>query len=408
MLRVLGYKNIKRFHMNEGHSSLLVLELLNEQAEKTGREPTRPEDIEAVREHCVFTTHTPVPAGHDQFPIELIRNIIGPRDDLFKIKDIFLYNDLFNMTYLALNMSRFINGVAKKHGEVSRLMFGGYVIDDITNGVHAATWTTKPFQNLYDQYIPGWRKDNFSFRYALNIPGDKILQAHVNAKDQLIKLVKEKTGIHMEKDVFLIGFARRATTYKRGDLLFYDMERLKRIVSEAGKLQVVYSGKAHPKDFGGKDIIKRIVNAKEFLKKDIKIVYLENYDMELGKIITSGVDLWLNTPQPPQEASGTSGMKAALNGVPSLSILDGWWIEGHIEGVTGWSIGDSEMETGADRESQEDALSMYDKLEKTVLPMYYHSRDQYIDIMRCCIAINGSFFNTYRMMQEYVLKAYFL
>ncbi|MBM4146016.1 MAG: alpha-glucan family phosphorylase [Nitrospira sp.] len=407
MLRALGYKDIKRFHMNEGHSSLLAVELLNEQAEKTGMEPTRSEDIEAVREQCVFTTHTPVPAGHDQFPIELVQRIVGPREDFFKIKDIFLYNGLFNMTYLALNMSRFINGVAKKHGEISRLLFGGHTIDAITNGVHAATWVAEPFQVLYDQYIPGWREDNFSFRYGLNIPNDKIRQAHILTKEKLVQFINNKTGIYMEKDVFTIGFARRATTYKRGDLLFNDMERLRRIASETGKIQVIYAGKAHPADYGGKDVIKRIVYAKEYLKKDIKIVYLDNYDMELGKMIISGVDLWLNTPQPPQEASGTSGMKAALNGIPSLSVLDGWWIEGHIEGITGWSIGESDKDAEKNRDSRQDAHSLYDKLEKTVLPMYYHSREQYVNIMRYCIAINGSFFNTHRMMQEYVLKAYF-
>jgi len=407
MLRALGYQSIKRFHMNEGHASLLVLELLNEQAGKTGREPTRPEDIEAVREQCIFTTHTPVPAGHDQFPIELIRRIIGPREDLFKIKDIFLYNELFNMTHLALNMSRFINGVAKKHGEVSRLLFRGYTIDDITNGVHAATWTTNSFQNLYDRYISGWREDNFSLRYALSIPKHEIWEAHDLAKHELIQRVNRETGTAMDVDVLTIGFARRSTTYKRGELLFQDSERLKRISSEVGRVQVIYAGKAHPQDSAGKDIIKRIFHAKESLKANIKIAYLENYDMEIGKLITSGVDVWLNTPQPPLEASGTSGMKAALNGVPSLSVLDGWWIEGYIEGITGWSIGEAGRGAEASSDWSKDALSLYAKLENVVIPLFYHDRDFFIEMMRSSIALNGSFFNTQRMMMEYVLKAYF-
>jgi len=407
MLRALGYENIKRFHMNEGHASLLALELLNEQAGKTGREPTRPEDIEAVREQCIFTTHTPVPAGHDQFPIELIRRIIGPREDLFKIKDIFLYKDLFNMTYLALNMSRFINGVAKKHGEVSRLMFGGYTIDDITNGVHAATWTTNPFQDLYDRYIPGWKEDNFSLRYALSIPKHEIWEAHALAKNELIQHVNRETGTAMDSDILTLGFARRSTTYKRGELLFQDSERLKRISSEVGRFQVIYAGKAHPQDFAGKEIIKRIFHAKESLKANIKIAYLENYDMEIGKLITSGVDVWLNTPQPPLEASGTSGMKAALNGVPSLSVLDGWWIEGYIDGITGWSIGEAGRGAEASSDWSNDALSLYNKLENVVIPLFYHDRDRFIEMMRFSIALNGSFFNTQRMMLEYVLRAYF-
>ena len=407
MLRALGYENIKRFHMNEGHASLLALELLNEQAGKTGREPTRPEDIEAVREQCIFTTHTPVPAGHDQFPIELIRRIIGPREDLFKIKDIFLYKDLFNMTYLALNMSRFINGVAKKHGEVSRLMFGGYTIDDITNGVHAATWTTNPFQDLYDRYIPGWKEDNFSLRYALSIPKHEIWEAHALAKNELIQHVNRETGTAMDSDILTLGFARRSTTYKRGELLFQDSERLKRISSEVGRFQVIYAGKAHPQDSAGKEIIKRIFHAKESLKANIKIAYLENYDMEIGKLITSGVDVWLNTPQPPLEASGTSGMKAALNGVPSLSVLDGWWIEGYIDGITGWSIGEAGRGAEASSDWSNDALSLYNKLENIVIPLFYHDRDRFIEMMRSSIALNGSFFNTQRMMLQYVLRAYF-
>jgi starch phosphorylase len=407
MLRALGYENIKRFHMNEGHASLLALELLNEQAGKTGREPTRPEDIEAVREQCIFTTHTPVPAGHDQFPIELIRRIIGPREEIFKIKDIFLYNNLFNMTYLALNMSRFINGVAKKHGEVSQLMFEGYTIDAITNGVHAATWTTKPFQNLYDRYIPGWREDNFSLRYALSIPKHEVWEAHAFAKNELIQHVNRETGAAMDTDVLTLGFARRSTTYKRGELLFQDGERLKRISSEVGRFQVIYAGKAHPQDSAGKEIIKRIFHAKESLKANIKIAYLENYDMEKGKLITSGVDVWLNTPQPPLEASGTSGMKAALNGVPSLSVLDGWWIEGYIEGITGWSIGEAGRGAEASSDWSNDALSLYNKLENIVIPLFYHDRDRFIEMMRSSIALNGSFFNTQRMMLQYVLRAYF-
>jgi starch phosphorylase len=407
MLRALGYESIKRFHMNEGHASLLALELLNEQAGKTGREPTRPEDFEAVREQCIFTTHTPVPAGHDQFPIELIRRIIGPREDLFKIKDIFLYNDLFNMTYLALNMSHFINGVAKKHGEVSRLMFQGHTIDAITNGVHAATWTATPFQNLYDRYISGWREDNFSLRYALSIPKREVWEAHALAKKELIQHVNRETGAGMDAEVLTFGFARRATTYKRGELLFQDSERLKRIASEVGRFQVIYGGKAHPQDSAGKEIIKRIIHAKESLKANIKIAYLENYDIKIGKFITSGVDVWLNTPQPPLEASGTSGMKAALNGVPSLSVLDGWWIEGYIDGITGWSIGEAGRGAEVSSDRSNDALSLYNKLENVVIPLFYHDRDRFIEIMRSSIALNGSFFNTQRMMLEYVLKAYF-
>ena len=207
----------------------------------------------------------------------------------------------------------------------------------------------------------------------------------------------------MDADILTIGFARRAATYKRGDLLFTDIERLKTISSKVGPLQVIYAGKAHPQDQGGKEVIKRIFQAKEALKKDVKIAYLENYDMKVGKMMTSGVDLWLNTPQPPLEASGTSGMKAAINGVPSLSVLDGWWIEGCIEGETGWSIGEK-----GSADASNDAASLYSKLEEIIVPMFYHGRDRFIDVMLHSIALNGSFFNTQRMIQQYVLNAYFL
>ena len=407
MLRALGYDRIERFHMNEGHASLLTLELLDKEVGKVGRASPSQDDIEAVREKCVFTTHTPVPAGHDQFPMDLVNRILGQREVFLKMKDVFCCEGLLNMTYLALNLSRYINGVAKKHGEVSRLMFEGYSIDAITNGVHAATWVADPFQKLYDRYLPDWRQDNFSSRYALSIPKQELWEAHQQAKRDLIQYVNREADVEMDANILTVGFARRATSYKRGALFFQDINRLKTISSKVGPFQVIYAGKAHPQDQGGKELIKRIFQAKESLAKEIKIAYLENYDMELGKKMISGVDLWLNTPQPPMEASGTSGMKAALNGVPSLSVLDGWWIEGHIEGVTGWSIGETNRRNEGNNDWLKDAFSLYDKLEQLIVPLFYHDRDRFVDVMRYCVALNGSFFNTHRMIQEYVLKAYF-
>jgi starch phosphorylase len=427
MLRILGYNEIERYHMNEGHASLLTLELLAEEAEKAGRSSATREDIERVKERCIFTTHTPVPAGHDKFPLSLVSEYLGHRQDFFNMTDLFctemvdrilglpaatdpgkISEDktiMLNMTYLALNLSHYVNGVAKKHGEVSQLMFAGYHINAITNGIHAASWASEPVKALFDKYISGWRQDNFSLRSALSIPKEEFWQAHTVVKKDLMYLVNRLTNEGMDSDMLTLGFARRATAYKRAELLFTDMERLKSIAKKAGPFQVIYGGKAHPNDEGGKEIIKRIFACKEALKDYVKVVYLENYDLALAKILTSGVDLWLNTPQPPMEASGTSGMKAAVNGVPSLSILDGWWIEGHIEGITGWSIGD-----GADENDDplKDAASLYNTLENVVIPLYYGNRDAYTNIMRHCIALNGSFFNTHRMLQQYVLNAYFL
>jgi starch phosphorylase len=406
MLRALGYEDINRFHMNEGHASLLALELLDEEAKRAGRGRIEPRDVVAVRNKCIFTTHTPVAAGHDQFPTDLVQQVLGRRE-VFEMKDVFCCDDLLNLTYLALNLSHYVNGVAKRHGEISRLMFAGYRVDAITNGVHAATWASVAFSKLFDRYIPGWKQDNFSLRYALSIPAQEIWQAHTESKKLLLSYVNRETNAGMDVDFLTLGFARRAAPYKRGDLLFSDLNRLKNIAATVGAFQIIYAGKAHPQDQAGKEQIKRIFEAIQSLRGAIKVVYLENYDLELGKLLTAGVDVWLNTPKPPLEASGTSGMKAALNGVPSLSVLDGWWIEGCIEGLTGWAIGPKERTAANAEEESNDAGSLYDQLEKTVLPLFYKNRSGFVDVMRHAIALNGSFFNTHRMLQQYVLKAYF-
>ncbi len=409
-LRALGYQDIERFHMNEGHAALLSMELLNEHARAAGREVFTQADVESVREMCVFTTHTPVPAGQDQFPWDMAMKVLG-HPNVEGMKDLFCCDNvhcenMLNMTFLALNASHYVNGVAKKHAEVSRHMFAEYQIEAITNGVHAPTWVSPPFQRLFDTYIPGWREDNFSLRYALSISPDEIWAAHAENKQRLLDRINHDTNAGLDTQVFTIGFARRAATYKRADLLLHDIERLKNIVGNVGNIQIVYAGKAHPKDQPGKEFVQRIIQARDALAPQIKMVYLINYDWELGQQMTAGVDLWLNTPLPPMEASGTSGMKAAMNGVPSLSILDGWWIEGCIDGVTGWPIGAPASDSPDDR-TPADAASLYDQLEKVIIPLFYGDRSQFIPIMRSAIALNGSFFNTQRMVLQYVSSAYF-
>lgn len=406
MLRALGYENLKIFHLNEGHSALLILELLDEEARRNLREAIADSDKETVRNKCVFTTHTPVPAGHDQFPIDLVKRVLGDRNDFFALDGVLYEGRILNMTGLALNFSRYVNGVARKHGEISRLMYAGYEIESITNGVHAATWVSEPFRELFDRYMPIWRQDNFSLRYALSIPKMEIWLAHLRAKRKLLAYVREKTGVALDENTLTIGFARRATAYKRANLLFSDIDRLRKISQESGALQIIYAGKAHPRDIPGKELIKQIFQAKMKLAGDIEVIYLENYDLHLGALMTAGVDLWLNTPQPPLEASGTSGMKACLNGVPNLSVLDGWWVEGHLEGLTGWAI-EENTSNQKDEVKPGEAEVIYEKLETKIIPIYYKRKSQFIDIMAHCIAINGSFFNTQRMMQEYVLNAYF-
>jgi starch phosphorylase len=406
MLRALGHNQIERFHMNEGHAGFLTLELMKEHCQAAGRGLISEEDIEAVRSKCVFTTHTPVPAGQDKFPIEDVEKALHDNSCL-QIKDLIIRDETLNMTYLALTLSHYVNGVAKKHGEISSHMYAPYRIDSITNGVHVATWTSQPFKELFDKYIPGWMGDNFNLRYALSIPESEIWEAHLQAKRELIHYVNRETNKGMDTDVLTLGFARRAAAYKRADLLLSDVKRLKEVYSKAGPFQIIYAGKAHPKDTQGKELIQRIFQSIKALNSDVRIAYLENYDIQLGKLMTSGVDVWVNTPMPPMEASGTSGMKAALNGVPSFSILDGWWIEGCIEGVTGWSIGQSSRDLEARRDAAQDVNDLFDKLQNTIIPLYYNQPEKFCFIMSHCIALNGSFFNTQRMMQQYVLKAYF-
>ncbi len=431
MLQALGYDNLTRYHMNEGHAALLTLQLLRDEANKHGRKTIIQADFEAVHDRCVFTTHTPVPAGHDQFPIELVDEIIGTDGEFHvdfrdtyavdmverifqadagmaeRMRDLVKPGICLNMTYLALNLSRYVNGVAKKHGEVSRAMFSGYEIDAITNGVHVKSWASDYMHELFDRFIPDWRKDSFSLRSALSIPISALRAAHRKAKLDLMGIVKDRSGVVMDPDLLTIGFARRAATYKRADLLFHDLERLKEIARSRGGLQIIYAGKAHPKDQPGQAMIRHIVELGKQLEGHIAVVYLENYNLDLAKRMTSGVDIWLNTPMPPNEASGTSGMKAALNATPNLSVLDGWWIEGCIEGVTGWAIGRLDEDLSRVQDPSVHAESLYHKLGEVIMPLFYDDPINFAHVMRNSIALNGAFFNTHRMVHQYVVNAYF-
>jgi starch phosphorylase len=403
ILRALGYRKVQAYHMNEGHSALVALALLEEQTWGRGLHAMAPAERNAVSQHCVFTTHTPLPVGHDEFTIDLVREVLGNERTNFLIEAQCCGNGAMNMTNLALSFSRYVNGVSMRHEEVTRDIYSNHQIDAITNGVHAVTWTSPAFRELYDRHIPQWRRDNLYLKYAIRIPLDEIRKAHTKAKEELFAEVEQRTGIRLDPKVMTIGFARRTTEYKRHDLLFHDLERLRLMVQHGLRLQIIYGGKAHPRDEVGKALIRKIFDAANDLEDRIPVVYLEEYDVTLAKYVCSGVDLWLNTPQKPQEASGTSGMKAALNGVPTFSILDGWWVEGHIEGVTGWSIGDGwRFETNIDKE----VASLYDKLEQVIMPMYYELPDQFASIMRSAISLNGSYFNAQRMVTQYLQNAY--
>jgi len=403
MLRALGHRKPSVYHMNEGHSALLALALLEERTSRRGLRTVTDADREAVRHGCVFTTHTPVPAGHDKFHADLVRQVLGDSRTKELQSAGCLLDGALNMTHMALVFSHYINGVSMRHEAISRGMFPKYPINSVTNGVHAGTWVAPPFHHLYDRHIPEWRHDNLYLRYAIGIPRDEIQQAHNEAKRDLLAEVERRTCVRLSPTAFTIGFARRATGYKRADLLFSDLERLKRIAKQVGPLQAIYAGKAHPNDDGGKALIRRVFDASAALKDYVPVVYLEDYDMGLAKLLCAGVDLWLNTPQKPYEASGTSGMKAALNGVPSLSVLDGWWVEGCVEGVTGWSIGET---WEGESDQGKDMASLHDKLERVIVPMFYKQPGEYAKVMRWAISLNGSYYNTERMVFQYLTNAY--
>lgn len=394
ILEAMGTE-IRKYHMNEGQSSLLTLELLK----RYGM------DAEAVKEQCIFTTHTPVQAGHDKFDYSLVRDLLGDFIEIDVLKKL-AGADRLNMTGLALNLSNYINGVAKRHRATSMDMFPGYEIHSITNGVHSFTWTCPCLQKLFDKYMPGWANEPEMLLRVNGCPDEEIWKAHMGAKRDLIDQVNRETDADMDDESLTIGFARRATMYKRTTFLFSDLHRLRR-ANHKGTIQIVLAGKAHPRDEDGKKAIQSVFEIMDILHNEIKIAYLQDYNMQLAAKMVSGADVWLNTPLPPQEASGTSGMKAAHNGVVNFSVLDGWWIEGWIEGVTGWSIGpepgeDISIEMARKREIED----FYSKLEYIIIPMFYQRRDYWMRMMKNSIGMIASFFNSHRMMRRYATEAY--
>ena len=394
MLEAAGF-TIGKYHMNEGHSCLLTLELL---AKNGG-------DLDNVRDRCIFTTHTPVEAGHDKFSYDLVQDLLGEIIPIETMKELGGFDQL-NMTRLALNTSKYVNGVAKRHKEFSLTLFPGYNISAITNGVHSFSWTCEYFRMLYDKYLPGWANEPELLVRVDSIPVEEIWHAHMEAKENLIRYVRELSGIQFDPNVLTLGFARRFTGYKRATLLFSNLKRLEEI-NRVGKIQVVYAGKAHPRDWMGKRLIEEIHEMKENLKDVLNVVYLENYDLQMAAKLTSGVDVWLNTPIPPFEASGTSGMKAAHNGVINFSVLDGWWVEGCIEGVTGWAIGPSPKENLEEAERRHREITqLYSKLEYLIIPTFYKNRDNWIRLMENSIGKVAYYFNSHRMMRRYASEAY--
>jgi glycogen phosphorylase len=396
LLKTLPFK-IRKYHMNEGHSSLLTLELLRENHM----------DDEKVRNLCVFTTHSPVEAAFDQFTYELIRRVLGEEYLLADMKQ-YAGDENLNMAYLALNLSKYVNGVSLAHVDYSRKLFPGRYIRAVTNGVHSYTWTNVYFRQLFDKYIPGWTNEPILLGKASEIPNREIWDAHTKAKTDLLALVEKTSGAALDPEALTIGFARRATGYKRSTLIFSDLHRLID-VNRKGKIQMIFAGKAHPNDTDGKGLIRQIHDYARALKDQICIVYLENYNMDIAAKLTSGVDVWLNTPLPPMEASGTSGMKAAHNGVVNFSVLDGWWMEGCIEGVTGWAIGPHPRELLTENERRDLELQdLYSKLEYLISPTFYNQKDAWINLMKNSIAKIAYYFQTQWVVRRYITEAYLI
>ena len=389
ILQALDYQDIKKFHLNEGHGALAAVELFLD-----SRAETDDAKVEEVRKKCVFTTHTPLPKAQDIFPIDYLLKY--QPDFPSQLAGLSGGSKEINFTRLGLYFSAYANAVSQPHQKSSQKMFPEYKINDITNGVNSLTWSASEFRDLYDKYIPGWRNDNTKLLGAASIPLNMIWSAHQSAKNRMLQHIFDQYSEQLDAEVFTIGFARRFTPYKRPTFLLQDLERLLAINDKVGKIQIIYAGKAHPQDIIGQDLIRFIYETKKKLAGKIGLVFLEDYDLDKARLMTAGVDLWLNTPEPPYEASGTSGMKAAHNGVPQLSTLDGWWPEGYVKDKTGWII----------REARDGGHDLYDVLEKEIIPLYYKHSDKWREIMRQTISLNASRFNTGRVLRQYIEEAY--
>jgi starch phosphorylase len=380
-LQSLGHE-ITGLHLNEGHCTFAMLEMLKQGWSR-----------EQLSNRSLFTTHTPVPAGHDRFEWQEVEQVLG--DLLPKDGRKLAGEESCSMTHLGIALAGNVNAVSNLNAWVASTMFEGTHIEPITNGVHHLTWTTPPMKEIFDEYLHGWRNDPAILAHAGKIPDAALISARQQARAVLRDLVHVSTGVELHEDRLTIGFARRFATYKRANLVFSDLERLRAI--GAGKIQFVFAGKAHPRDEGGKQLIRDIFAGAEQISDEIPVAFLEDYSMATGLAMTGGVDIWLNNPVRPMEASGTSGMKAAMNGVPNFSILDGWWPEACEHGVNGWVIGKAEDE----RDDQRDVNSLYSVLENEILHAWSVGEERWAHLMRAAIATSARFTGA-RMISDYV------
>ncbi|MCS6999074.1 MAG: alpha-glucan family phosphorylase [Aquificaceae bacterium] len=398
VLKALGYP-IHVYHMNESHSAFLVVELLREYG-----------SLEEVRKRCVFTTHTPVPAGHDKFPLSMVE------------KELSLYNHVdweaeavegnINLSLLASKYAGKVNAVSQRHMYVTQGIFPELAesVEYATNGIYHKRWIHEELRGLFDEYIPGWDENPVLLQRAYEVPSEHLLRRHNRIKSELINLINKQTDASFSDDVLTIGIARRVTPYKRNDLILRDVDKLIHIGESFGELQIVFAGKAHPKDDMGKEIIKNIFQRIKYVRertKAVKLAFLENYGIDMAKLLVAGCDVWLNNPRRPLEACGTSGMKAGMNGVLNFSTWDGWWLEGGIEGFNGWGIGPKPgWQDMSESKDEEDLEDLYGKLAYIIIPTYYKHRDEWVRLMKNSIATIGPYFNTHRMVSEYISKVY--
>jgi len=398
VLKALGYP-IHVYHMNESHSAFLVVELLREF-----------KSSDEVRKRCVFTTHTPVPAGHDKFPVDMVKEELKAYDIIDWEKE--AVEGYINLSVLASRYSGKVNAVSQRHMYVTQGIFPELTgsLEYVTNGVYHKRWIHPELQEVFNEYIPGWDEKPILLQRVYDIPSELLLKTHNKIKSELINLINKQTDASFSDDVFTVGIARRVTPYKRNDLILRDIDRLIHIGERVGEIQIVFAGKAHPKDGMGKDMIKRIFEAMRIIRertKTVKVTFLENYGIDMAKLLIAGCDVWLNNPKRPYEACGTSGMKAGMNGVLNFSTWDGWWLEGGVEGVNGWGIGPrpswQDMSESLDEEDLED---LYGKLAHIILPTYYKHKDEWVRLMKNSIATIGPYFNTHRMVSDYISKVY--
>ena len=401
LLHALGF-DIRTYHLNEGHAALLALELLEH-----SRPPARdgaeeaPCDVAAVRERCVFTTHTPVEAAQDRFTHALFERLLpelAGRPELRTLAGA----DEVNMTRLALALAGWVNGVSVRHARTTERLYPGRRIHAVTNGVHAGMWTHPGFAALYHAHWPHWQHEPELLARAAILPDDALWRCHAGAKAELVERVRRISGRGFDTELPLLVIARRMTGYKRPLLLFSDLQRLAAIARKQ-PFQLILAGKAHPRDDSGKDAIRALHQHLRALPPGVDAVFLPNHDLDLAKALVAGADLWLNTPLPPMEASGTSGMKAALNGVLNASVLDGWWLEACQHGINGWAIGsDAEARPSPDA----DADALYRLLDEEVFPTWAGDRDRWRAMMKEGIRGIASYFNSQRMMRRYASEVY--